>query len=114
MSAGKSLSMNDWHTTLKKMRLRARLTQAQLAELLGLDQTSISSYEVGRRHPTTDLLDQWAKACGGYVDVVYPGEESLTQLPPSTLADLRDLATGWSSLPENTRQAILLLARVAK
>lgn len=114
MSAGKDQAMNTWHTELKAMRVQAGLTQGDLADRLGLAQTTVSSYEVGRRFPTTDLVDRWAEECGGRVEIVQPGSSPLGSLPPGVLADLRELASGWESLPVNTRQAILLLAKASK
>ena len=47
---------------LKAARLAAGLTQAQLAERLGIQQTSIARYESGTREPLASTLKQLALA----------------------------------------------------
>ncbi len=64
--------MNDNDTTFFKtfgqrltdMRKARGLTQAQLGETLGLDQTAVASYEIGRRRVPLSLLAPLAKALG--------------------------------------------------
>lgn len=46
------------------MRKARGLTQAQLGETLGLDQTAVASYEIGRRRVPLSLLAPLAKALG--------------------------------------------------
>ena len=50
--------------TLRETRLKRALTQDQLAEKSGVDQTTISSIEVGRRSPSGDIKEKLAKALG--------------------------------------------------
>lgn len=51
--------------TVREARLRARLTQDQLAEKSGLDQTTISDFETGRSaNPRLDTVRRLAKALG--------------------------------------------------
>ncbi len=49
---------------LTDMRKARGLTQAQLGETLGLDQTAVASYELGRRRVPLSLLAPLAKALG--------------------------------------------------
>ncbi len=49
---------------LTDMRKARGLTQAQLGETLGLDQTAVASYEIGRRRVPLSLLAPLAKALG--------------------------------------------------
>ena len=66
------LIMTDNDTTFFKtfgqritdMRKARGLTQAQLGETLGLDQTAVASYEIGRRRVPLSLLAPLAKALG--------------------------------------------------
>lgn len=46
------------------MRKARGLTQAQLGEMLGLDQTAVASYEIGRRRVPLSLLAPLAGALG--------------------------------------------------
>jgi transcriptional regulator with XRE-family HTH domain len=51
-------------TTLREARLRRKLTQDDLAAKSGVDQTHISSIEIGRRVPSDDVKERLAKALG--------------------------------------------------
>ena len=48
--------MVDFGNTLKTLRLRKNMTQAQLAQKLGLTKSVISAYEIGLRLPSYDIL----------------------------------------------------------
>lgn len=48
--------MVDFGNTLKTLRLREHLTQAQLAQKLQLTKSVISAYENGLRLPSYDIL----------------------------------------------------------
>ena len=53
--------MVDFGNTLKTLRLREGMTQAQLAQKLGLTKSVISAYETGLRLPSYDILIYIAK-----------------------------------------------------
>lgn len=53
--------MVDFGSTLKTLRLRESMTQAQLAQKLGLTKSVISAYENGLRMPSYDILIHTAK-----------------------------------------------------
>ena len=48
---------------LKNVRLRAGLSQLQLAEKLGVDDTTISAYERGRTRPTINTILEIFEIC---------------------------------------------------
>jgi len=48
--------MVDFGNTLKTLRTQHHLTQAQLAERLGLTKSVISAYETGLRMPSYEIL----------------------------------------------------------
>ncbi len=48
--------MVDFGNTLKTLRLRDEMTQAQLSQKLGLTKSVISAYETGLRLPSYDVL----------------------------------------------------------
>ena len=54
-----------FNTRLKQLRQRNRLTQSELAEILGLKPTAISNYESCRNEPSLEKLVSLAK----YFDV---------------------------------------------
>lgn len=53
--------MVDFGSSLKILRLKANMTQAQLAQKLGLTKSVISAYETGLRLPSYDILIHIAK-----------------------------------------------------
>jgi len=53
--------MVDFGNTLKTLRLKENMTQAQLAQKLGLTKSVISAYETGLRLPSYDILIHIAK-----------------------------------------------------
>ena len=53
--------MVDFGITLKNLRTSKQLTQAQLAQRLGLTKSDISAYETGLRMPSYDILIAIAK-----------------------------------------------------
>ena len=53
--------MTDFPQTLKELRLERRLTQSELADLLIVNQRTISSWETGIREPDFEMLVKIAK-----------------------------------------------------
>ena len=53
---------------IREARLRANLTQSQIAKRLGISNTTFSGYETGAHDPKSDLLIQIADICGVSVD----------------------------------------------
>ena len=45
---------------IKELRVQKKLTQAQIAELVGIDPKHQSCIENGRNFPSSDLLDKYA------------------------------------------------------
>ncbi len=56
---------------LRDARMKAGLTQSQLASFLGMTSTYVYMIESGRRrNPSLDVLRKWAKACGVTLSVM--------------------------------------------
>ena len=51
----------DFGIKIKNLRLQKRLTQAELAQKLGVTKSVISAYETGLRLPSYDILIHIAK-----------------------------------------------------
>jgi transcriptional regulator with XRE-family HTH domain len=74
---------------IRAARIRAKLTQQQLAEMVGRDQSEISRIEAGKSALTVPLLLSFAKALG---------------VPPGRLLNkFRDDALGRASVAEDRR-----------
>jgi transcriptional regulator with XRE-family HTH domain len=71
---------------LKRLRKERGLTQVELAEKLNLSQSTIASWENGKRRPDLDLLPIIADFFGVSVDEIY-GQEPHKQTPPPDLDD---------------------------
>lgn len=48
--------IKDLHIKLKDLRTRQHLTQNQVAKILGISPSIVSSYETGERTPSTQVL----------------------------------------------------------
>ena len=55
---------------LKKARLKAELTQEELSDRTGVDQSDISKLEKGTLNPSVGLLRQVAKGLGKSISIV--------------------------------------------
>ncbi|SMB97834.1 DNA-binding transcriptional regulator, XRE-family HTH domain [Thermanaeromonas toyohensis ToBE] len=60
---------------LKEVRIRKKLTQAELARAVGLAQSTIANYEMGRRIPRLHIAQKIAKVLGTRVDNIIFGRE---------------------------------------
>ncbi len=61
----------EFYTSLREMRLAKDLSQAQLAELVGVSRQTINYIEVGTYIPTTKLALQLARALGTKVEKLF-------------------------------------------
>lgn len=48
--------MNNTANILKSLRIKSNMSQAELAELLGISRSAVSSYENGTRSPNHETL----------------------------------------------------------
>lgn len=78
--------MVDFGNTLKTLRLREDMTQAQLAQKLGLTKSVISAYETGLRLPSDDVLIHVSKIFKVSTDYLL-GVESQHDLDLSGISD---------------------------
>ena len=60
---------------LRKKRLNAGLSQAELAAMLGTVQSAVSAWESGEKMPRASQLPALAKALGCSIDELYSREE---------------------------------------
>lgn len=53
--------LNKFGRNLRRLRLEVKLTQAELAAKLSIDQRQVSRYESGKNKPSVDILPSLAK-----------------------------------------------------
>lgn len=78
--------MVDLGHKLKTLRLQNDLTQAQLAQKLGLTKSVVSAYETGLRLPSYDVLIHLAKIFDVSTDYLF-GLENKKELDLSGLSE---------------------------
>lgn len=64
--------LDDLAEALKSLRKGSRMTQAQLADAIGVVPSSVTNVEVGRRQPSLDVLKDWLAACGATLRIEAP------------------------------------------
>lgn len=98
--------MKQIHTHLRRIRREANLTQVQLAEKIGVDQTTISAVEVGRSPTTTEVLERWVEACEGRYEIYAKGESPFDGASPSLVSEAMDVARDYIRASPRVRRAI--------
>ena len=64
---------------IRELRLRKRLKQEELAELVGVEPTSICNIETGRNYPSFNNLEKIAEALGVSFTEIFDFEHKDTQ-----------------------------------
>lgn len=54
----------DWSPLVRLLRVKAGLTQAQLAQKLKVQEGTVRRWEHGLRQPSLEMLDALSSACG--------------------------------------------------
>ena len=86
---------------IKEFRKNKKLTQQDLADLVGVKNSAISNYEQGIRIPKRDFLFRVANALGVSIDEFFPIQSEETS---STLSEVNKI----SSQLEEPRQKVVL------
>ena len=58
---------------IKELRVSKKLTQSQLAELIGMSYIQIGRYETQKSNPSSDVLQKLANALGTTTDYLMQG-----------------------------------------
>jgi transcriptional regulator with XRE-family HTH domain len=99
------------------VRLRAGLTQAELARRAGTSQPVISAYEHGRRDPTVQTLTRLLAAAGADLVLRAPERGAADVPPPLDLEEhnrrLLDVLSLADAIPTRNRRAELEAPRMA-
>ncbi len=72
--------MSSAATTIRDARVRARLTQSELADRANVAQSVVSAYESSRREPSFEMLRKLVGAAGFDLDVVLSPSKSKSPL----------------------------------
>lgn len=67
--------LDDLAHVLSRLRGAAGLNQRELAERMGVAQTSVSKIQSGDTQPPLSTIEAWAHACGRDVFLVFPKRE---------------------------------------
>lgn len=60
---------------LRRLREKAGITQAALAEALGVDRTTVTTWEIGRSFPRAELLPELARLLGCEIGDLFEKKE---------------------------------------
>ncbi len=74
---------NPLQQRLRTVRKRAKLTQTELANAIGVSQPYVSAIERGLRVPMADVLLDWLRACGHELE--FRSTSGLPEEPEDTL-----------------------------
>lgn len=104
--------MSTLPAQLRALRLNAGLTQAQLAEALGISQPTVSGAERGTP-TTTDVVERWVARCDGVIitaanDAAGRLFAAIGSLSGPDLAQLERIARALPSAPAATKEGIVL------
>ena len=61
-------------TTIKKLREEKRITQGELAQMIGVSDKAVSKWETGRGLPDISLLEPLSRALGISVAELFAGQ----------------------------------------
>ena len=117
MTASETEFFKTFGQRIADLRKRRGITQSDLAAALGLDQTAIASYEVGRRRVPLSLLPHLAQSLG--VSAVELIEEASPSSKPGPTPKLQRQIEQVSQLPKGKQKFVsdfldTLLAQEAK
>jgi len=88
----------NFHTKLRNLRIQRGMTQMELAEALGTSQSSVASWEIGRREPDFKTI----KRLSAFFDVPMS-----TLLPSDDITDEEFIDTVAQSLHQNPKLRLL-------
>lgn len=96
----------DVSAQLRELRIRACLTQDEIAKLLDMEQTSVSAVETGRRNPGFALLNRWLGLFKRELVIIGPDS------PIALEAEERLLMEEFQALEPNRKALVGRLIRV--
>ncbi len=58
-------------TRMKKIREEKKMTQTEMAEIMGVKQSYLTGIESGKRNPNISTISKFCKAIGGKLEIIY-------------------------------------------
>ncbi len=98
--------MGNFQNIFKRLRVSSRMTQAEIAEKLGISRSTIGMYETGAREPDFNTLEKIADLFNVDTDYLL-GRSNKTEILPETVGqyyindDARDMAQFLFEHPEH-------------
>lgn len=92
--------MNEFKSMLKYLRVRAGLTQSELADRLDISASSVAMYETGKREPNFELLESIADYFNVDMNFLLGKEEPREKEEYYINAEARELAQFLYENPE--------------
>lgn len=84
---------------IKEFRKEKKLTQKELADLVGIKNSAISNYEQGVRIPKRDFLFKVANSLNVSIDEFFPNQNRI--IPSSTLSEINKINAQLSEQRQN-------------
>ena len=107
--------MSTLGETLRKMRRERRMTQAEVAELVGVTQGTYSLYESGKFHPGVKIIAKISAIFGVPAASLDPSLRDLPGFtdaaPTSDDAELQELIAAWPTLSLEKRRTLIAVVR---
>lgn len=101
--------MTDFASILKETRLQRGMSQSDLARLLGVARSTVSSYENGSRSPDKETLIRIARCLQVSVDFLLGNDSSSrdrSQIYSGILDDINDLLMSAQISPEHKNEIL--------
>jgi transcriptional regulator with XRE-family HTH domain len=97
---------HDIGARLATIRKKRRLTQTELADMIGISQYLVSNYETGRLHLSDEMLIRFAKALKASTDLIL-GLKDEDKAEPATSLRLQKRLSEIEKLPAADQRALL-------
>lgn len=103
-----NLTMNNIANILKTLRIQSNMSQADLANLLGISRSAVSSYENGTRSPNHDTLVKLAVIFNVSTDFILGRTHQIDKSDEITelVSEIRDLLETSDLDSENKSQIL--------
>lgn len=96
---------------LKDIRKKSKMTQTDIAQILGITREAYGMYESGKRQVSIEVLDKLSEYYGLSIDYLV-GRVRADETIESLTNDERQLLIKYQKLDERGKQTILSLAQI--